>query len=357
MPVIAVAAIAAAATAASAVAKKKAADKAASAQKKGLDTMAALLKKNDPASLNKAAQIADKERAQRRLALQEELDPELAQLRKVSKQQMLEQAQTPFEQRESGKLARTLYEEVKAPDARTEQIKDQLLAAAQQELSAGATLPPEFQAELVRSGLNTGSQAGLAIDKNVIGGGVARALGTAGIQLQQQRQQQAMAMTQQAENLKNSRVNILASVFPRLRDLETTNLNEARQSFGLAEAALPESGLGGAEIVNLKMAQMKNKMDLTQQRANLKAQQAMAKGEFTGQMIGAGASFANTYGGSLFGGAPSLSSLGGSSAPQGFGGVVNDPTGAVGGATNIGYYGSRNAQQQANYNALQRYYE
>lgn len=345
-----VAAVAVAASVASAVAQKRAAKKAAKAQAKGLETQQALLKRNDPVALNKAAQIADKERAERRLALQKELDPELAELRQLSKQQMLEQAKVAPEDRQSGKLARTLYEEVKAPDERTERIKDQLLAAAQQELSAGATLPPEFQAELVRSGLSTGSQAGFAIDKNVIGGGVARALGSAGIQLQQQRQQQAMAMTQQAENLKNSRVNILSSVFPRLRDLETANINEARQSFGLAEAALPESGLGGTDIVNLKMAQMKNQMALAGQKSNLAAQKAQAQGQFMGQMMGAGAS-------AIGAGIGAMGSLGGASASQGFGGVVNDPTGAVGGVTNIGYYGSRNAQQQANYNALQRYYE
>lgn len=320
MPVVAIAAVAmAAASAASAVVQKRAADKAAKAQRQGLDTMAGLLKKNDPVSLNKAAALADKERAERRLALQEELDPELAEIRKTSKQQMLEQAQTPFETRGSGKLARTLYEEVKAPDA-SEQIKDQLLAAAQQELSAGATLPPEFQAELVRSGLNTGSQAGLAIDKSVVGGGVARALGSAGIQLQQQRQQQAMALTQQAENLKNSRVNILSSVFPKLRDLETANLNEARQSFGLAEAALPESGLSGIEVVNLQLAQTKNQMSLAQQRANLNAQQAMAKGQFVGQMIGAGAGLASA----------GLGMMGGAGGMMGGGGGASSMMGGLG---------------------------
>lgn len=338
----------AAAAAASAVVKKKAADKAAKAQKKGLETQAALLKKNDPVSLNKAAIMADEERAKRRLDLQKEIDPELAAIREQSKKTMQKFAETSPEERASGQLARTLYEEVKAPDQKTEQIKDQLLSAAQQELSAGATLPPEFQAELVRSGLNTGSQAGLAIDKNVIGGGVARMLGAGGIQLQKERQQQAMALTQQAENLKRSRVDILSSVFPKLRDLETSNLNEARQSFGLAEAALPESGFGGTELVNLKLGMMKNQMQLAQSKANLKAQQAQAKGQFVGELIGAGASAVGGVAGGFMGG-------GGAATGSGFGGVVNNPMG--GQKVDIGYFGSRTPAQMSAFQGLQSVYE
>lgn len=285
--------VAAAGAAASAIAKKKAADKAASIQKKGIEQQKTILqKKLDPQVLNKLAQDADKERAQNRIALQESVDPELAALRKKGKEQLLAQANIKDEDKQSSKLATTLFNETNTADPRLQALKDSLITAAQKELDSGATLPPEFQGELVRAGLNTGSQAGLGITKNSIGGGVARALGFGGFQLQQQRQQAAQNLANTAQNLVNARSSILSSVFPKLRDLESTRRIEAAQNFQLADQALPESGLSGQEIVNARVAQQRGVANAIGAKSNVKAGQAIMSGQTTGALIGAGTSLA-----------------------------------------------------------------
>ncbi len=291
MPVAAVGAIVLAGAVAGSISKKRAADKAAKAQKKGIQQQQSLLNKNlDPKALNKLAQDADAERAKGRIALQKEIDPELAALRQVGKEQLLAQANIPEESKQSSQLANQLFQETKTQDPRLEQLKNSILDAAQKEIDAGATLPPEFQAELVRSGLNQGSQAGIAIDKGSIGGSVARALGLAGIQLQQQRQQAAQQLANTGQGLVLARTNVLASVFPKLRDLETQRRLEAGANFGVAEAALPESGLGGQDIANIQAAKTHAQAGLIGQTAANKAQQAQNKGAFTSSLIGAGTS-------------------------------------------------------------------
>lgn len=296
-------AVVAAGAAASAVVKKKAADKAAGIQKKAIDQQKTLLqKKLDPTVLNQLAQEADAERAKSRLALQKEIDPELAQLRQLGKEQLLQQASISEESKQSSQLADQLFQETRTQDPRLEALKNSIIGAAQQEIDAGATLPPSFQGELVRAGLNQGSQAGIAINKDTIGGGVARALGLAGVQLQQQRQNQAQALAGTAQSLISARTNILASVFPKLRDLETTRRMEAAQTFGVGEATLPESGLSGQDLVNIEIAKQKGMANLLGARAQIGAQQAQNQGQFTSALIGAGTSLASGGVGMIGGG-------------------------------------------------------
>src|SRR5689334_16687573 len=248
---IAVAAVAVGAATYSAVAQKDAADAKAKAQKKAIEQQSNLLKnKLNPDRLNDIAQRFDKERAQSRLALQKEIDPELAALREKGKQQLLEEANTPRETRQSQQIANELFKESKEQDPRIEAIKQQLISNAEQELAAGATLPPEFQGELVRAGLTKASGAGIGTDKNQVGPGVARVLGLAGIQLKEARQDQAVELTNEAQNITGARLNVLSAVFPKLRELEAVNRNDAATNFGLANALVPESGLSGQDAVN-----------------------------------------------------------------------------------------------------------
>lgn len=300
--------VVAAGAAAATAAKKHAADKASDAQKKAVDQQDQLLKGNmNPNRLNALAQEFDKKRAVSRLALQKEIDPELAALREKSKAQLLNDTATSDKAGDqSHQLASALFNETKVEDPRLVALKDSLISKAQEQINRGATLPPEFQAELVRSGLDTGSQAGFAIDKNTVGGGIAKALGLAGIQLEQSRQNQAMELANSANNLQNSRINILASVFPKLRDLETTDTNEAKQNFLLANSTIPENGLSGQDAVNIQIAKTKAQSALLQKRADIKSQQAIAQGNATSGYIGAGTSAVGSIAGDYTGGTGSL---------------------------------------------------
>jgi len=294
--------VVAAGAAASAVVQKNAADHAANAQKKGVEQQNQLLKHNmNPDKLNDLAQRFDKERAQNRIALQKEIDPELAALRQKGKEQLLEQANSNPETRQSGLVAKELFNEVKQEDPRMKALKDSLIAKAQADLDAGASLPPTFQAELVRAGLNLGSQAGVGFDKSTIGGGVARVLGGAGLQLEAQRTAEAQQLAKSAQDITNSRVNILATVFPKLRDLESVNRQDALVNFQVGDSTLPEAGLTGREAVNIQIAKTKAKGALLQKNADIKSQEAKDQGAYTSALIGAGTSLVSgvlgAYGG------------------------------------------------------------
>lgn len=320
---------------ASAVVKKKASDKAAKIQKQAINQQQKILeKKLDPEALNKLAQTTDTERAKNRLALQREIDPELADLRQAGKKALLEQANIPEEQKQSSQLANALFNETKTEDPRMAALKDSIINAAQNEIDAGATLPPEFQAELVRSGLNTGSQSGIGITKNSIGGSVARALGFGGIQLQQQREQAAQNLANTGQNLINARTSILSSVFPKLRDLENERRVEAAQNFQLADQALPENGLSGQDVVNLRVAQQKGIANALGARAQVRAGQKIAQGNETGAIIGASTS-------ALAGAAGGAAGAGG-----GYGGIINSIFSGVGKGKTPGGGGSDLSQGQ-----------
>lgn len=300
---LAVGAVAAAGAVGSAVAKKNAANQAARIQQNSIKSQQQLLRDRlDPKVLNDLAVKADTERAQNRLALQAQVDPELAKLRTASKQELLNQAQIPGSAQNSTKLANTLFQETNQQDPRMEALKTSIINSAQNDISEGANLPPEFQAELVRSGLSTGAQAGIGVGKATIGGTTARLLGGAGIALQQQRQQQGAALAGTAQSLIDARARILATAFPAIKQLELANQEQAARGFQIADNALPQAGLSGQEAVNLESANVNAQAALLGKKADVSATQAINSGNATGAYIGAGTNLATSAIGAYAGG-------------------------------------------------------
>jgi hypothetical protein len=307
-------AVAAAGAAASAAAKKRAADKAAGAQKKALTGQKKILEEElGYSKVNQASVQAERNRAKERIRLQEEIDPELAELRKLGKQQLLEQAQKPGASQQSVQVANQLFGEFIKPDANLEKLKDQLISKAQEDLAAGATLPPEYQAELVRAGLQQGSQAGLRTTQKTIGGPVAQALGSAGLNLERARTQEAAGLAGTASDLTTSRARLLESIFPTISQSEATQRQNAAATFGIGEQTLPQAGLTGQEAANLQINKGNTLMKIRGKRGAISAQQALAKGEATAAYIGAGTQFATSAIGAYGGGG----GMGGTGAAMG----------------------------------------
>ena len=310
---------------AGAVAQKSAADKAAAAQKKALKEQNSAFGQLNPDRVNKLAQEADAERAKGRVALQKELDPELAQLRQLGKEGLVAVAADD----RIRKASDLLFKENAVADPRLEALKDQLINRAQEELNLGASLPAEFQNELVRAGVSRGAATGLAIDQRSIGGPVAQALGSAGLALQRNREQAAGNLIGQAQAITDARTNILANIFPKV---ETVRAATAAGQFATAEQALPEFGLSGENIANLQIARVQAQNALTQKKADLSAQNAMAQGQFTSQLIGAGA-------GALTGALGAASAGGAFSSVPTSPGVANPYLGAAAGSVPYSYSG------------------
>lgn len=291
MAVITTAAVVVAGTAAAAYAQKRAADKAAGAQKRAIGQQEALLRKKlDPEALNRLAIQFDQERAKNRLALQKEVDPQIADLREFSKDQLLKLAKQPLESRQTSQVANQLFQENIRPDERMERLKDTIIQRAQADFDDGANLPAEFQAELVRSGLQTGGQAGIGQGTRAIGGTTSRLLGGAGLALKSQRAQEGAMLAGTADALARSRQQLLANIFPSVAAKEAAEIQRAGAGLQLSEALLPESGLSGTQGVDIEVARTKGRANLLGQRGQVAAGQAQAQGNFNAALIGAATS-------------------------------------------------------------------
>jgi len=303
--------IAAASVAGAAAAKKAAADKAADAQSKALKGQKKIL--GEELGYDKVQQAnvtAERNRALERIRLQEEIDPELAEMRKLGKQQLLAEAQKPGASRESVQVAKQLFTENITPDKNLEALKDSIIAKAQEKLNQGATLPPEFQAELVRAGVSQGAQAGLKPTKTTIGGNLYQALGSAGVALEAQRNREAQELAQTATGLQESRAKILSSIFPTISQSEATQRQVAAGTFGIGEQTLPQAGLTGAEAANLQINRGNTLLKIRGQKGQIQANKALAAGEANAAYIKAGGQFATSALGAYGGGGGGLPTAG-----------------------------------------------
>ena len=296
-----------------------AASKAARAQNKAIEKQQKMLEQLTPEALNALAVQADRARALNRLALEKEVDPEMYALRELGKKNLLAEAQIPADAQPSSILARTLFNEVRDEDPRTSALKDLLFKNAEEELKAGAALPPEFQAELLRAGLNQGSQAGIQVTPTTTGGTIARLIGQGGIQLKQQREQAGAALGGMAAHLQSSRYNILASIFPTLQQSEAAKKQAALSEFMAGNMAVPESGLSGVQQVNAKIGNVTAQNNLLSQHGQVQANKVLAKNAATQQVIGGAA---DILGGVALPGVGDLMNFGG-------GGVSTPPPGTT----------------------------
>lgn len=288
-----------------AVAKGDAARKAANSR---LDAVRAM-EDIDPSGSNDMARTADTERFIGQLALQGTVDPTVAAVREAGAQGVLKSLDTP-QDANARALADKLASENLEPDAKLEALKEKLLADAQADLDRGATLSPDFQAELVRTGLEGAGAAGF---KAAPSGGAARSartlLGAAGIALKEQRRQSAVSSATAVTGMQETRAGILARIIPTITQLGDSTAARAGKAFGMANEAVPEYGLTGAEMVNIDLARINQQNKKMALIGGLNAEKAIAQGQMYSEMIGAGTNAA----GSILGGM----NLGGAGAAKG----------------------------------------
>lgn len=224
----------------------------------------------DPSKVNLQALDADITNAKNRLALQAEIDPDLLATRYETEARIRKQA---------GELGLSSMEvqdqavqEALAGGSTASQGKQALIDAALQQLSEGATLPSDVQAELVRAGLEkSGMVTGAASPKGIGGLLTRQLLGSAAIQLQQQRQQQAAGLLGQAQNLESSRAQILGQLFPNLATTQLNTLAGQGNVLTQSNAIMPNAGLSGNDVANLWLARVGASTSLSKDAANAAA--------------------------------------------------------------------------------------
>lgn len=241
----------------------------------------------EPGTINAQAQQADIARAQNQLALQGKIDPALLAQRYASEGAIAKTAadlasgNTPADQ-----VAATAAREAVAGTPGSDAAKKALVDAALKELAAGATLPPDVQAQLVQTGLQkTGQVTGTANASGVGGQVLSTLLGTAGINLKMQREQQAANLTNAAQDLESKRQNILQGLFPNLQNQQLKNISAQQGVLQQSNAMAPAVGLGGTDVSNLWLARVGATNQLAQTAANAAAQGGAAQGQIWGNAV------------------------------------------------------------------------
>ena len=231
----------------------------------------------DPEKVAGAMTKADIDRAMAKLALQSQTDPDLLAARyKTEKQILADLDKIDAEDSNSALVANQATTEALAGIPGMQEAKKRLVDAALKELEMGATLPPDVQAELVRSGLETsGMTTGAASPQGFGGQLIRQVLGAAGVALQKQRQDQASGLLGQAQNLENSRQQILGTLFPNLNMVQLNSLKAKQGVLQQSNDMMPAAGPSGTDIANIWLARVGAAAKLGEKIADVGAAGAM----------------------------------------------------------------------------------
>lgn len=259
----------------------------------------------DPAKISGLSTAADVERTKNRLALQATVDPALLRARYAASAGIEDQL-AGLTSGAGDVLAEQAASEAMQSSGDFDDLKKRLIDTALTEIDAGASLPSDLQAELVKAGLERGSQLTGSAATQGLGGQAARKfLGEAGLALQAQRQGRAAALGEAAQNLEARRASILGTLFPALKNTQLANMQATGGAFSLANQAVPEAGLGGSDIANLFLARVGATNQLGQSIADAAARGGMANAQIWNNAIGgatnaiAGAGIPSSFGTAL----------------------------------------------------------
>lgn len=288
----------------SAVIQNGAQNDAINAQKNALDSLQSL----DIPGLENLASAQDLAKYKADFSAQVENDPAYAALRNNGAQGLLSLVNQDQSGTSTADTAlKGLSSNINANSGANQSLISGLLSQASAELNAGATLPPEFQAELVRSGLENSGNSGLSIDgRGAAGTNIRTLLGSAGLQLQQQRQNQAINLGTTADNLQAQQQNALAELAQMSNSLSQAKAARAQTAVNAGNSTVPSIGLSGQDAANMSIANTNLANNKILGIGNLNAQKSLADGQMWSSILGSGTSMlTGALGGmgGMFGGA------------------------------------------------------
>ena len=213
---------------------------------------------------------------------------------------------------QAANVLNTLYGEVLPKDQRLEQARSLLVESAIEDLQRGAELGPDFQAELVRAGLEEAGQSGVGLDRSgPVTSRLGTKLGSAGIELQTLRQQRASQALGAADALTTSRANVLGNLLQNTDAARQINQQLALQAVSLGEATQVPVGLSGREVLNLDLSNLALKNKKLLELAKLQGAANMEKANRTAGNVTAATGFASQVVGGFGGVGPLGGVLGG----------------------------------------------
>jgi hypothetical protein len=246
----------------------------------------------DPATVTAIANTAGQNQAVNQLALQKLVDPSLAAVRTGASADInssVNAINDPNSQ--SNQIATAAVQNATTGSAGLDQGKSALISAALDQLKAGATLPPDVEAQMMQAGLSQGGSATGSATGTGMGGNILRTvLGTAGLNLQQQRQSQAAGLLQQAGVLQQQKQNTLQTLFPSLAQTQLSNLSGTQGALAQSNSLMPNTGLSATQTANLWLQRVGAQNQVYTGQGGVKAQGIMGQGQAWSQAIGTASS-------------------------------------------------------------------
>lgn len=242
----------------------------------------------DIPALNQLATQTDLTKFAADFKAQADLDPQFAALRKQGVASVLSALASNADPNSSQNQGITaLTKSVIGNTGDNQSVIAGLLSKAKEELAAGATLPPAFQAEMIRSGLASGGAAGTGVTgEGATGVGVRTLLGSAGINLQAQRQQQAESAAGAAGSMEQQQAAALAELTQLSSSLNAAKAGLGGSSIGIATAAMPSIGLSGGQAADIAVGNQNQKNQTTLAGGNLNAQDALNRSGMWSSALG-----------------------------------------------------------------------
>jgi len=272
---------------------------------------------------------ADTAKFKNQLDVQKQYDPLIASLRDAGAGALADLLTNDLHKNQEDSVLATMVKEGTTVDAKRNAVRDLLLDKAKENLDLGAKLSPEYQAELIRSGLSTGSGIRPTAE-GPVGVHTRELLGVQGEQLKMVRQAQAQSQVQTVTSMDQARANILANLVPALSQVQTGRAQRAGAAISLSDMLKPNIGMTGNDVVNLHLQNIALENRKAMAMGELGAWKSTADAASTNQMIqtgtGLGMSMLAGAGGGAGGGAMggagggmlgSLLSNSGGSAPAG----------------------------------------
>jgi hypothetical protein len=146
---------------------------------------------------------------------------------------------------------------------------------------------------LVKAGLERSGTVGAGAEVRGLAGTLTRKLiANEALALKQARQEQATRLGLASQQLAANRAQILSTVFPQLKGLQTTNAALQGSILEQANKMVPEVGLGGTDITNVLMARVGATNQLAGSVADAAARGAIQQASAWQDAWGAGAKMA-----------------------------------------------------------------
>lgn len=250
----------------------------------------------DIEALTKAAKDRDVAKFNEQLDTLAAADPTFAKLRTGGAEALMATLANDQGSNPTGRAISSLEDLTTSSGPATSDIINQLVGRAKAEFAAGATLPPEFQSELIRSGLEQAGTAGESLDPNSAAGVRLRTLtGQAGLALQRNREQAATGFLAAADSIRNNRANILSTIIGADQNQQAGAANRAGLATQIGQSAVPKIGLTGEDVANQMVSNQKLKNDVQLARGQ------NAAGEQASKWAGIGSAGGSAIGGLLGG--------------------------------------------------------